>query len=148
VHSDPPAPALNAGRTLHVLGTSVELLTTAAESQGAMTVARIEVPPGWANPPHMHWYEHECLYLLSGELEVTVGAQTFTLFPGHTAFGPRRIAHAFRNPSASTASVLLSVTPGGIERFFAAVHDAFPPGVPPDPARVADLIERHGMSIV
>lgn len=139
-------PASSEGRTLQVFGASVELLVTAGESSGAVTIARLLVPAGWVNTPHIHWFEDECFYLLAGELELSVGTQTFPLFPGHSAFGPRRVAHAIRNLSDAPASLLVMVTPGGIERFFAAAHAAFPPDVPADPGAVADLIERHGMS--
>jgi quercetin dioxygenase-like cupin family protein len=141
-------PAANpAARTLDVMGTRTELLLTAEETGGAATVVRIGVPPGWENPPHIHWYEDESFYVLAGEIEVTVGGRVSRLVAGQAALGPKRVAHAFRNPTGAWAEVLVTATPGGLDRFFQAVHDATPRGGQIETATLLDLIARHGMSV-
>lgn len=59
----------------------------------------IEVPPGkFSTEYHQHHFEDECVYILSGEAEVTLGDDTFTAtdgdFIGYRAGGP---GHCMRN---------------------------------------------------
>lgn len=43
----------------------------------------IEVPPGkWSTEFHVHYYEDECTYVLSGTGSVTIGDDTYTISAG------------------------------------------------------------------
>jgi len=140
--------AENTKTSLNVLGHPTEMLLTAAESGGNLSVARMEIPPGWGNPVHVHWFEDEAFYILSGELDITVDGATARFSAGQMGFGPNGRPHAFKNPTDTTTTMLVITTPGGIERFFRACDSAFPDGKPSSPEGVVDIIERHGMSVV
>src|SRR5258708_31373631 len=45
---------------------------------------------------HAHANEDECIYLLSGELEMTIGDRTFPLKAVSSCFGPPNPPHLFR----------------------------------------------------
>ncbi|WP_343565008.1 cupin domain-containing protein [Kiloniella sp. b19] len=43
----------------------------------------IEVPPGaWSTEKHVHYFEDECLYILSGQAEATIGDEVFDVSEG------------------------------------------------------------------
>jgi glyoxylate utilization-related uncharacterized protein len=64
--------------------------------------------------------EDEVYFILSGELEVTVGEQTFVLRPGDTLMAPRDIPHELRNSGDTTNHYLLVFSPSGFEGFMMA----------------------------
>ncbi len=52
----------------------------------------VEVPPGkWSTEFHVHGYEDECVYILEGEAQVTIGDQLYEVRSGDPVRGkPRR----------------------------------------------------------
>lgn len=82
-------------------------------------IALIEwfLPPGGDNGLHVHMKEDETMYLISGELEVTIGALQFTLRPGESFFAPRNTPHRLRNTGAAAARTILIDTPGTFSQF-------------------------------
>ncbi|MBS1664745.1 MAG: cupin domain-containing protein [Bacteroidetes bacterium] len=64
------------------------------------------------NGLHVHEEEDEAVYLISGELEVTIGEQTFMMRPGESYFVPRNVPHRVRNIGEEEAKTLLVYTPG------------------------------------
>lgn len=53
----------------------------------------------------------ECGYVLSGQLELTVGGKRYVLNPGDSFFFPSSVPHAYRNPGKSIARVVWINTP-------------------------------------
>jgi len=66
---------------------------------------------------HVHANEDECIYLLSGELEVTIGDSSFTLRAGTSCFVPRNMPHRLRNKKAKTARAIHLNTPATLDPF-------------------------------
>lgn len=63
----------------------------------------IEIQPGYESTElHQHYYEDECLYILEGEAEATIGDRTYPVkagdFIGYRAGGE---AHTLKNNSDS-----------------------------------------------
>jgi mannose-6-phosphate isomerase-like protein (cupin superfamily) len=75
------------------------------------------MPPGGDNGLHVHQYEDESMYLISGELEVTIGNLQFTMRPGESYFAPRNMPHRLRNTGTTEARTLLIDTPGTFTSF-------------------------------
>jgi mannose-6-phosphate isomerase-like protein (cupin superfamily) len=88
-------------RTIHnpITGERATFLETSAESQGARTVAELEVTPGGGVFKHQHARHEERLEVLEGELEVTAGGTTRRLGPGEHMSIPPGTAHTWRNPT-------------------------------------------------
>jgi mannose-6-phosphate isomerase-like protein (cupin superfamily) len=59
----------------------------------------LRVAPGKGVPRHTHTREDEALFVISGELEATVGDEIFTLRAGETLIAPRNIPHQLRIPA-------------------------------------------------
>jgi len=64
---------------------------------------------------HMHTNEDECIYVLDGELELTVDDSVFMLRAGCSYFIPRHCAHRLR--SCKAARVVHWYTPGTLDPF-------------------------------
>jgi len=70
------------------------------------------MPPGSDSGLFVHERTDESMYLISGELEVTIGNMQFTLRPGESYFAPRNVPNRLRNTGDTVARVLVIDTPG------------------------------------
>ncbi len=79
---------------------------------GKLEVLRTQVPAGWTNRqrPFSHAGE-ECVHLLEGALDVTVGTVFFTLGDGDSITYDSSIPHWWHNSSGRDAVIIGSVTP-------------------------------------
>ena len=102
-----------------------ELLGSAGESEIGAAVAR--VAPGMESiPPHVHRPHAEAIFMLGGELEVTLGEETVTATAGCLALIPAGVVHAFRNAGAQPATFLEVYAPSGFEDFFRELAQQLP----------------------
>ena len=106
------------------------------DTGGAYCLLEVSLAPGMAVPRHTHTREDEVYFVLAGELEVTVGDETFVLQPGDTLLAPRDIPHKLRNSGNTTNDYLLVFSPSGFEEFIMATavpapEDAVAPTEPP-----------------
>ncbi|USN98861.1 MAG: cupin domain-containing protein [Phycisphaeraceae bacterium] len=130
---------------LNVLGVDTTLLLTADQTGGAATLVMLDVAPGAGTPPHVHEREDESFLVLDGEIDITLDGRTTRLGAGEAAWGARGVPHMFRNSSPRPARLVVTATPGGLDRFFVAADEMFPEGAEIDPARLVRLLEEFGM---
>lgn len=109
----------------------VTILLDAAATGGAISLVEIAVPPGSGPLPHVHGREDETYHVLAGEVVFTVDGERHVVRAGGTAFGPRGIPHEFHNEGTETARLLVVVTPGGFEEYFAECGTCAAPDRPP-----------------
>jgi mannose-6-phosphate isomerase-like protein (cupin superfamily) len=120
---------------------------TGDRTGGGLDVGENVTEPGAGPPLHVHHASDEAYYVLEGTVAVRVGARTLTAPPGTFVFIPRGTAHAFMNAGARPARLLLTFSPGGVDRFF----DELAPLVAaesPAPARLAAVGARHRVEVV
>jgi len=86
----------------------------------AYCLLEVSLAPGMAVPRHTHTREDEVYFVLAGELEGTVGDETFVLKPGDTLLAPRNIPHQLRNSGNTENHYLLVFSPSGFEEFIMA----------------------------
>jgi quercetin dioxygenase-like cupin family protein len=115
-----------------------------------MAMFEFAVPPAAKVPAaHSHDAYEETIYGLEGVLALTVNGQRTDLAPGQALCIPRGVVHRFDNFSADPAKALAVVTPGILGpayfREMAAVVKAAAGG-PPDPAAIAEVMLRHGLT--
>jgi hypothetical protein len=67
-------------------------------------------------PPHIHHREDE-IYVLEGEVVVSVGDRTIRVTPGTMVFLPRDVPHSFTIES-EYGRMLILLTPAGLEEWF------------------------------
>ena len=110
-----------------------------ADTAGAYCLLEVSLAPGMGVPRHTHTREDEAYFVLSGELEVVVGDETFILRAGDTLMAPRDIPHRLRNPGKVENHYLLVFSPSGFEEFLKvtsvpapenAVAPTEPPAIP------------------
>ena len=67
------------------------------DTGGQYSVFETITRPGMGTPLHVHHREEETFYVLKGEYEFHVGAETIRATPGTLLIGPRDVPHWFRN---------------------------------------------------
>ena len=107
-------------------GDEVTFLITGEETDGAVFMSEISVPPGGGPPPHIHHREDESFYVREGTLTIRAGDRTVNASPGDFVHIPRGTVHSFKNIGNGHAKMLVTFTPAGMEKFF---EEAFYPAV-------------------
>jgi Cupin domain len=108
-------------------------------------------------PPHRHTREDEIIFMLEGELEITLNDVVSIAKPGDHFFMPRGNVHTFKVISPTPVTTLVMFTPGGLEGAYKQVGRPaerleLPPAPPaPTPeqrARVAEIFAGYGYYIL
>jgi quercetin dioxygenase-like cupin family protein len=120
-----PRPAVTKGYMLvegdSVPGADAGTKASAASTAGSLTLVESRIQGG--PPRHVHAHEDESFYVLDGALSVSCGDDVFEAGPRCYVFLPRGVPHHF-NTISGPATVLLIVTPGGIEAYFREIREA------------------------
>jgi uncharacterized cupin superfamily protein len=128
----------------------VRFLLTGDNSAGSIAAFEAFVPAAQrlAAPAHSHDHYEETIYGLAGVLTWTVDGKSFDVGPGHALCIPRGAVHRFDNNGSTDAKALCVITPAAIgPQFFresAEVINAAAGG-PPDSAKIAEILRRHGL---
>ena len=121
------------GEALWAAGSLMVVKATTTDTHGGMTVIEQECPAGLDSPEHVHDTEEQCLYMLTGSLELTCGGATRSLTPGCFAVMPRGVPHSFV-VGPDGARFLSLTTPAGFENFAREIGmPAAERSLPPDP---------------
>jgi len=129
---------------------AIRFLLEGKESGGSLAMFEFDVPAGARVPiAHSHDAYEETIYGLQGVLTWTVDGHKSDVGPGGVLCIPRGAVHRFDNVYQADAKMLAIVTPGilGPDYFreIAAVVNAAAGG-PPDPAAIAQVMRRHGLT--
>ena len=99
-------------------GDRYTFLVTGEQTGGAYFVMEALVPPGGGPPPHIHHKEDETFYIVEGECSITIGEKVVHAKAGDFVNIPRGTVHCFFNDGTSTARMIVTFTPAGMEGFF------------------------------
>ncbi len=135
----------SSGPSFTMLGTTMRLIATAADTGGRFTVLEQVTPTGWGPPRHIHSREDEIFHVLEGSYELHVGDERRTVSAGAYAILPRDVPHGFRNVAPAPSRLLCVITPGGLEEYFLAVAKCPPP---PNPIQLAELARPFGLTLL
>ncbi len=130
---------------------AVRFLITGEDANGSVAVFELEVPSAHrlAAPAHSHDHYEETIYGLEGVLTWTVDGKRIEVGPGEALCIPRGAIHRFDNDGSRDARALCVITPAAIgPQYFresAAVINAAAGG-PPDRAKMAEIMLRHGLT--
>jgi quercetin dioxygenase-like cupin family protein len=129
---------------------SVRFLVEAADSNGSASVFECFVPADSQMPaPHSHDAFEETIYGLEGVTTWIVDGRTLDIRPGEAVCIPRGAVHGFDNHGTEDAKFLAISSPGVMgPDYFREIHEvlAANPGAPPDRARLAEVMRRHGLT--
>ena len=130
-------------KSFHVFGERIDVLIDTAMSNGASATIVQHVPPGGGPPPHSHAKEDETFTVLEGDFEVFRDGQWHPLAKGEVAYGQCGGVHTFRNVGTSPGSVLIFVTPAGLENYLEEISVYSPPA---DMPKILEISERYGIA--
>jgi quercetin dioxygenase-like cupin family protein len=107
------------GGERYAMGASeVVIKATGEDTDGAFFFAEVVLEPGFPGPPlHFHERLHETIYVLEGELTMTLGDEVTVLSPGAFASIPPGVIHTFRNDGAQPVRGLNVNAPAGWEHY-------------------------------
>lgn len=131
--------------TIRLGGLELRFLQTKEGTQGGIDAFEMVVQPNARMPvPHYHESWDELAYGLSGTITFRVDGQDVPIGPGESVFIRRGVVHGFRNDTQEPASCLCVLTPGVLgPGYFREIAAAMAPT--PDPARMAEIMRRHGL---
>ena len=136
--------------TLRVGAMGVRFLVEAADSNGSVSVFECVVPADSRMPaPHSHDAFEETIYGLEGVTSWTVDGRAVEIGVGDAFCVPRGAVHGFQNAGAEDAKFLAVATPGVMSPdYFREIHEvlAASGGGPPDPAKLREVMRRHGLT--
>jgi mannose-6-phosphate isomerase-like protein (cupin superfamily) len=93
---------------------------------------------------HLHYDQDEWFYIVEGEFLMEVGQERYTLKPGDSLLGPRKVPHVWAYTGGGRGRILIAFMPAGkMEAFFREVTraNAMPPQDP-------ELWRAHGMELL
>jgi quercetin dioxygenase-like cupin family protein len=128
---------------------AIRYLLEGEESGGSVAVFEFDVPSGAKVPiAHSHDGYEETIYGLDGVLTWTLAGRQTEVSPGEVLCIPRGVVHRFDNHGEVDAKALAIVTPGilgaGYFRELAALVEGS--AGPPDVAKIAAVMRRHGLT--
>jgi quercetin dioxygenase-like cupin family protein len=136
--------------TIQVGALSVRFLVESTDSNGSVSVFECFVPADGTMPvPHSHDAFEETIYGLEGITTWTVDGRTFDIRPGEAFCVLRGALHGFENQGTEDAKFLAMSSPGVMTPdYFREIREvlASTPGGPPDLAKIAEVMRRHGLT--
>lgn len=142
------------GKEFRFAQLGIKFLVDGPEEGASLSMFELEVSPQAGMPvPHSHDGFDETVYGLSGKLSLTVDGKTIDVGAGQTVLIPRGAIHSFVNPHEETERALCVITPGVLgSAYFQEMEDQLrssaAAGRPPDPAKMAEIMRRHGLTPV
>ena len=133
--------------TLQIGAMQLRFLVDETQGSGDLVVFEFAIPPNARVPvPHYHRDVDEIVYGLEGTLTTTRNGQKHAVTPGDSVFIPRGAVHQHENLHAETARALIVLNPGTIgRRYFEEIAQAVSGPGKPDPAKLQEIMLRHGL---
>ncbi len=114
------------------------------ETGGVFSVIELITEPGKGVSVHVHEREDELVYVLEGDLEVTLGDQKMNASAGIMALLPRGIPHGFTNIGSRTSRILDVILPGAFDGYFVEIASLYKAGQPHE-KELNKLSEKYGI---
>lgn len=129
---------------------TVRFLLTGDDSTGSIAAFEVFVPSAQrlAAPAHSHDHYEETIYGIAGVLTWTVDGKRIDVGPGQALCIPRGAIQRFDNNGGQDARALCVVTPAAIgPQYFREAAEVInaAAGGPPDRAKLAEIMIRHGL---
>ena len=124
----------------------LRFLQSRDETGGSLDLFEMVLQPNARMPvPHHHETWDETVYGLAGVSTWRVDGRDVEVTPGQTVFIRRGVIHGFANPSGEPATCLCVLTPGVLGPGYFREIAALASGGAPDPAKIAEVMLRHGL---
>ena len=129
----------------------VRFLVTGENSSGSVAAFELIVPGAQrlAAPAHSHDRYEETIYGIDGVLTWTVDGRHIDVGPGQALCIPRGAIHRFDNNGSQDVRALCVITPAVLgPQYFRESAEVISAaaGGPPDRAKMAEIMRRHGLT--
>ena len=133
--------------TVRIGGMDLRFLVDETQGSGDLVMFEMAVQPNARVPvPHYHREVDEIVYGLAGALTTTVNGEKREIRAGESLLIPRGAVHHHENLGGETSRTLFVLNPGSIGRaYFEEIANAVSGPGKPDPARLKDIMLRHGL---
>ncbi len=140
-----------ADETIRLGPLEVRFLVTSENSAGTIAAFEVVVPAGQRlmAPAHSHDHYEETIYGIEGVLTWTVDGKLIDVGPGQALCIPRGAVHRFDNNGTEDAKELCVITPAAIgPQYFRETAELVRAAAsgPPDRAKMAEIMRRHGLT--
>jgi quercetin dioxygenase-like cupin family protein len=141
-----------ADETIRLGPLAVRFLLTGDNSSGSIAAFELIVPAAQrlAAPAHSHDHYEETIYGIGdGVLTWTVDGKQIDVGPGQALCIPRGAIHRFDNNRNQDVKALCVITPAAIgPQYFRETAELInaAAGGPPDRAKMAEILRRHGLT--
>jgi quercetin dioxygenase-like cupin family protein len=93
----------------------VEVVVSGADSEGRISLIESDWLPEFTVAPHFHRRHSETFYIVSGNVEWTIGGETHIMGPGDSVHIPPNTIHSVKVVSGKKMHSLMVSEPGGYE---------------------------------
>jgi quercetin dioxygenase-like cupin family protein len=130
---------------------AVRFMVAGKDSNGSVSTFELSVPAAQrlAAPAHSHDHYEETIYGIEGTLTWTVDGKQIDVGPGQALCIPRGAIHRFDNHGSQSVKALCMITPAALgPDYFRESADVInaAAGGPPDRAKMAEIMRRHGLT--
>jgi quercetin dioxygenase-like cupin family protein len=129
-HQEPVVVLPGSSEQLNIAGSKTLHKIKSSATSGVFSVMEFVTPPGKGVALHVHEREDELVYLLEGDIEVTLGNQKMKAVPGVMALLPRGIPHGFTNIGNKPSRLLDTILPGQFDNYFVELAALYTAGDP------------------
>ena len=112
--------AHGAGRTFKFATDTITIQAADNETVDSRSIMHWVSGIGGFSPNHTHERYEETFHVLEGEVEFTLGTDTFVMRTGDFVRVPPRTRHGFRNKSGRPVPMIVTLSPGGMAELFYA----------------------------
>jgi quercetin dioxygenase-like cupin family protein len=144
------------GQSFSVVGDTYRIIISGKQTGGSYAVIDMLIPPGGGPGPHAHPNMQETFYILEGEIDFKTESGNYIARKGSFVNIPLGgIVHCFKNTTDSTAHLLCTVIPSGLEELFQEIGKPVEAGafLPPpvlnleELQRLKTLAEKYGQRL-
>jgi len=128
---------------LNIVGEHVTVLAS-GEATGGYEVFLQRGPEGSGPPPHSHPWD-ESFFVIKGQIDFGIGAESTTASPGTLVHLPAGTEHWFRFGSGGGEMVSMTSRLGASKMFADMAREIDP--VNPDLAKLAEVCAPHGLRV-
>jgi len=128
---------------LNIVGEHVTVLAS-GEATGGYEIFLQRGPEGSGPPPHSHPWD-ESFFVIKGQIDFGIGAESTTASPGTLVHLPAGTEHWFRFGSGGGEMVSMTSRLGASKMFTDMAREIDP--VNPDLAKLAEVCAPHGLRI-
>jgi quercetin dioxygenase-like cupin family protein len=144
----------NKGKHIAVSGDINTILASKEETGGTYGFIKAKVFPGGGPIPHIQTREHEGFYIIEGQLTFNVDGRRIEAKPGAFVNVPPNVLHSFKNETNEAATIIIVLSPAGMEHLFVEVGlEVSDNSVKPPPIsdaqkqKLSRLASKYGMEI-